>query len=175
MTAFETDRLRCQSLTLEDYSTFEAGDKPNWNGFTNPYNHLMEEPTPLPFRIPRVKANSEFAEIAIILAISKDSDEVVGSAGFHDFPDENGMIEIGYGIAPEMQNQGFGSELLLGMWKMICSREDVKILRYTVSPDNEPSLHIVKKLGFQEIGVQIDPEDGPELIFEMSKEEFLRK
>jgi len=48
----------------------------------------------------------------------------------------------------------------------------VKILRYTVAPDNAPSLHLVRKLGFTEIGVQIDPEDGPELIFEMAKEEF---
>jgi RimJ/RimL family protein N-acetyltransferase len=175
MTAFETTRLRCLSLTLEDYTIFEAGNKPNWTGFTNPYNHLMEEPTPLPFRIPRVKANPEFAEIAIIIAISKDSNEVIGSAGFHDFPDENGMIEIGFGIVPKMQNQGLGTELLLGMWKMICRRDDVKILRYTVSPDNAPSLHIVRKLGFTEIGLQIDPEDGPELIFEMTKEEFLSK
>ena len=95
MTAFETARLRCQSLTLEDYATFEAGNEPKWTGFTNPYSHLLEEPTPLRFRIPRVKANPGFAEIAIILAISKDRSEVVGSAGFHDFPDENGMIEIG--------------------------------------------------------------------------------
>jgi RimJ/RimL family protein N-acetyltransferase len=175
MTTFETARLRCQSLTLEDYTTFGAGEKPNWVGFTNPDNHLMEEPTPLSFRIPRVKASPEFAEIAIILAISKESNEVVGSAGFHDFPDENGMIEIGYGIVPRMQNQGLGKELLIGMWKMICTRDDVKILRYTASPDNAPSLHIVRKLGFTEIGVQIDPEDGPELIFEMSKEEFLSK
>ena len=85
------------------------------------------------------------------------------------------MIEIGYGIVPRMQNQGLGKELLIGMWKMICTRDDVKILRYTASPDNAPSLHIVRKLGFTEIGVQIDPEDGPELIFEMSKEEFLSK
>jgi RimJ/RimL family protein N-acetyltransferase len=175
MTTFETARLRCLSLTLEDYAIFEEGKKPNWTGFTNPYNHLMEEPTPLPFRIPRVKENPEFAEIAIIIAISKDSHQIIGSAGFHDFPDENGMIEIGFGIVPEMQNQGFGTELLLGMWKMICRRDDVKILRYTVSPDNEQSLHIVRKLGFTEIGVQIDPEDGPELIFEMTKEEFLSK
>ena len=175
MTTFETARLRCQSLTVEDYEIFSAGEKPNWTGFTNPYNHLMEEPTPLRFRIPRVKASPEFAEIAIILAISKESNEVVGSAGFHDFPDENGMIEIGYGIVPRMQNQGLGKELLIGMWKMICTRDDVKILRYTASPDNAPSLQIVRKLGFTEIGVQIDPEDGPELIFEMSKEEFLSK
>ena len=175
MTTFETARLRCQSLTPEHYATFDAGEKPNWVGFTNTDNHLMEEPTPLRFRIPRVKASPEFAEIAIILAISKESNEVVGSAGFHDFPDEIGMIEIGYGIVPRMQNQGLGKELLIGMWKMICTRDDVKILRYTASPDNAPSLHIVRKLGFTEIGVQIDPEDGPELIFEISKDEFLGK
>jgi RimJ/RimL family protein N-acetyltransferase len=90
---------------------------------------------------------------------------LVGSAGFHDFPDQNGMIEIGFGIVPERQNRGFGRELLSGMWKMISSREDVKILRYTVSPDNKPSLHIIKKLGFIHKGEQVDEEDGVELIF----------
>jgi RimJ/RimL family protein N-acetyltransferase len=85
------------------------------------------------------------------------------------------MIEIGYGIVPRMQNQGFGRELLIGMWKMICIRDDVKILRYTAAPDNARSLHIVRNLGFTEIGLQIDTEDGPELIFEMRKEEFLSK
>ncbi len=173
MTYFETKRLRCLSITPEQYADFEKGVEPNWDGFSNPYKHLIEEPTPLHFRIPRVKANPDFADIAIILAISKDSNKVVGSAGFHDFPNESGMIEIGYGIVPDFQNQGLGTELLLGAWKMICTRDAVKILRYTVSPDNGASLHIVKKLGFKEVGVQIDPEDGPELIYELSKEEFL--
>jgi RimJ/RimL family protein N-acetyltransferase len=173
MHLFDTDRLRCYSLSISNYAAFEAGDEPNWEVFTNPYKHLVEGPSPLAFRIPRVKKNPSFADIGLILAVNKSSNELIGSAGFHDFPDENGMIEIGFGIVPEMQNQGFGKELLIGMWKMICNRADVKILRYTVAPDNGPSIHIINNLGFDKVGEQMDPEDGLELIYEISVVDFI--
>jgi len=173
MHLFDTDRLRCYSLSISNYAAFEAGDEPNWEVFTNPYKHLVEGPSPLAFRIPRVKKNPSFADIGLILAVNKSSNELIGSAGFHDFPDENGMIEIGFGIVPEMQNQGFGNELLIGMWKMICNRADVKILRYTVAPDNGPSIHIINNLGFDKVGEQMDPEDGLELIYEISVVDFI--
>ena len=95
---FETKRLLCKSLSIADYAEFETGKEPKWNGFTNPYKHLVEGPSPLRHRIPRVKKDSEFAEIGLVLAIADG--EIVGSAGFHDYPDENGMIEIGFGIVP---------------------------------------------------------------------------
>ncbi len=172
MTTFETNRLRCQSLSLRDYTDFESGVEPRWKGFSNPYKHLIEGPSPLKHRIPRVKREPVFAEIGLFLAIEKASNEIIGSAGFHDFPDEKGMIEIGFGIVPEKQNQGFGTELLIGMWKMICLRPDVQNLRYTVSPENKSSVHIIKRMGFEKVGEQMDPEDGLELIYEKTSKEF---
>jgi RimJ/RimL family protein N-acetyltransferase len=168
----ETERLLCQPLSIQDYADFEVGRKPDWSQFSNPYNHLLEGPTPLPYRIPRVKLNPEFAEIAVVLAIEKATNEIIGSAGFHDFPNEEGMIEIGFGIVPEKQNQGFGRELLHGMWGEIVKRPDVKILRYTVSPTNGPSMHIIKSSGFELVGEQIDEEDGLEFIFEKSAQDY---
>jgi len=172
MSSFDTKRLRCQSLSLRDYADFEAGLEPDWQDFSNPYRHLIIGPSPLKHRIPRVKAEPNFAEIGLMLAIEKETNELIGSAGFHDFPDWNGMIEIGFGIVPEKQNQGFGTELLIGMWKMICLRPDVRILRYTVSPENLPSVHIINKLEFSKVGQQIDPEDGVELIYERPSKDF---
>lgn len=173
MPIFETSRLICIPLTPADYESFKMGIEPSWRGFTNPFKHLVDGPSPLRFRIPKVERQPEFADIGLILAITKSTKEVIGSAGFHDFPDETGMIEIGFGIVPEKQNQGYGIELLMGMWKMICERQDVKTLRYTVSPKNKPSLHIITKLGFKNVGGQIDDEDGLELIFEKSAREFI--
>lgn len=169
---FQTKRLLGQSLSLADYSEFEAEREPKWDGFTNPYKHLVEGPNPLQHRIPRVKKEPAFAEIGLVLAIANG--EIIGSAGFHDFPDENGMIEIGFGIVPEKQRQGFGLELLHGMWREIAKHPDVRILRYTVSPENEASMHIIKKLGFDLVGEQIDEEDGLELIYEMPIATYLR-
>ena len=169
---FATKRLLCQSLSLAEYAEFEAGREPKWDGFTNPYKHLVEGPSPLVHRIPRVKKDPIFAEIGLVLAIADG--EIVGSAGFHDFPDENGMIEIGFGIVPKKQRQGYGLELLHGMWREIAKRSDVKILRYTVSSENEASMHIIKKLSFDLVGEQIDEEDGLEFIFEMPIENYLK-
>ena len=175
MLTFETARLRCRPLSVAEYFAFGEGSEPKWLDLSNPYRHLITGPSPLPFRIPRVAANPAFAEIGLVLAIDKVSNELIGSAGFHDFPNSEGMIEIGFGIVPERQNQGFGTELLLGMWRQIILDPLVKTLRYTVSPENAPSMHIIKKLGFHFIGEQLDEIDGRELIFELSVHEFKGK
>ena len=172
MPQFETARLTCLSLTPAQYTIFENGQEPQWEGFTNPYQHLIVGPSPMVHRIPRVKADPGFADLGLFLAINKETKEIIGSFGFHDRPDERGMIEIGYGIVPEMQNQGFGTEMLLGAWRWIAQNPEVKILRYTVSPDNAPSLHIVKKLGLDLVGEQWDEEDGLELIFETASSTY---
>ena len=174
MLQFSTARLDCHSLSVDDYAIFESGNEPNWIGFRNPYKHLIQGPSPIAYRIPRVKKDPNFADIGIILAVEKVSKQVIGSAGFHDFPDQNGMIEIGFGIVPEKQNNGFGKELLFGMWDWVCKKPEVKTLRYTVSPTNEPSMRIIKKIGFTKVGEQIDEEDGLELIFEKSKADYLK-
>jgi ribosomal-protein-alanine N-acetyltransferase len=85
------------------------------------------------------------------------------------------MIEIGLGIEPEFHNQGFAKESLLAMWSWAIDQTGVKSLRYTVSPDNTPSIKVIEYFGFPFTGVQIDEEDGPENIYEISTEEFRKK
>jgi len=51
----------------------------------------------------------------------------------------------------------------------------VKTLRYTVSPNNTISEHIIKKFGFAHNGQQIDVEDGPEDIYELRASEYKLK
>jgi len=51
-------------------------------------------------------------------------------------------------------------------------RPDVQNLRYTVSPENKSSVHIIKRMGFEKVGEQMDPEDGLELIYEKTSKEF---
>ena len=174
MQIFETSRLSFHTLSLAEYAEFELGNEPKWTGFTNPYKHLVEGPSPIGFLATRVKDEPKIADIGLVLAVSKDKQEIVGSGGFKNFPDSNGMIEIGYGIVPEMQNQGLGRELLTGLFKMISTNPDVKVLRYVVNEDNGPSLHIIRSLGFPQVGQQIDPEEGVELIFDRPNEDFLK-
>ena len=141
--------------------------------FTNPYNELTHEHSgPLRWRVPQVKADPGTNVWFIRWIVLRETKEVVGSISFHAPPDEVGMIEIGFGICEPCRNQGFGKEALLGMWTWVIDQPDVEILRYTVSKTNAPSMAIINSLGFEHVGQQIDEEDGPEEIFEMSVTEF---
>jgi RimJ/RimL family protein N-acetyltransferase len=106
--------------------------------------------------------------------VLKESKIVIGSTSFHGVPDENGMMEIGLGIEDAYRNKGYAKEALLGMWRWVCGEPSVKVLRYTVSPENIPSVKIIERYGFEYRGQQIDEEDGPENIYEMSTEEFMK-
>ena len=48
------------------------------------------------------------------------------------------------------------------------------MLRAAVSPDNEASLAIIEGAGFVHVGEQDDPDDGPELIYEIAAVDYLR-
>ena len=51
------------------------------------------------------------------------------------------------------------------MWDW-AAQHGARILRASISPDNEPSLALIRRAGFVEVGSQIDEIDGLELIFE---------
>jgi len=143
--------------------------------FTNPYRVLVDFQGPLRWRVPQVKADPSSNKWFLRLIVLKENREVIGSTSFHGVPDENGMIEIGLGIESEFHNQGFAKESLLAMWSWAIDQPGVKSLRYTVSPDNSPSIKVIEYFGFPFTGVQIDEEDGPENIYEISTEEFRKK
>lgn len=174
-----TRRLELHFVTPEEYEILavDRADPQLWvdRGFSNPHRHLVDDPGPLPHRIPRIRRQPEAAPYLLRLAVLREAREVIGSAGFHHLPDDDGMIEIGFGIEPAFRNRGFGTELLHGMWHWVVQQPDVRTLRYTVSPTNEASQHIVRGLGFAHVGVQVDEEDGPEDIFEMTAAEYMER
>lgn len=141
-------------------------------GFTNPTNVLVEGHSPVRWRAPQVREDITLNRWFIRWIVLAETKEVVGSISFHSKPDENGMIEIGLGISPEYQNNGYATEALVAMWSWVSTQPGVETLRYTVSPENAPSQKIIAKFGFAHVGVQIDDEDGPEDIYEMSVQDW---
>jgi RimJ/RimL family protein N-acetyltransferase len=153
----------------EDLSIYEN------KTFSNPYRQLMDDKGPLGWRVPQVKENPRTNKWFVRWIVLTESMEIVGSTSFHGVPDSSGMIEIGLGIDARFHNRGFATEALLGMWRWVLESPEVNILRYTVSPDNGPSIRVINKFGFSLVGQQIDEEDGPEDIYEMSREQFEMK
>ena len=143
--------------------------------FTNPLRNLIDFQGPLAWRVPQVKADPATNKWFVRWIVLKENREIIGSTSFHGAPDEQGMMEIGLGIETQYQNQGYAKEALLGMWRWALTFPEVKTLRYTVSPENLPSIAVIKYFGFDFKGQQIDEEDGPEDIYEMDREVFLKK
>jgi ribosomal-protein-alanine N-acetyltransferase len=142
---------------------------------TNPYRVLVDSRGPLAWRVPQVKVDPSVNRWFVRYIVLKQSQEVIGSTSFHGVPDADGMMEIGLGIEEAFRNKGYAREALVGMWKWVCAYPEVKTLRYTVSPDNLASIAVINYFGFEYKGQQIDEEDGPENIYEMSTKDFMAK
>jgi [ribosomal protein S5]-alanine N-acetyltransferase len=100
---------------------------------------------------------------------------MIGHAGFHGQPGVNGKkdpeaVELGYTIFEPYRGRGFASEAVQALMDWARAEKEIRRFIASVSPDNVPSLAIVKKLGFVQTGEQWDEEDGLELVFERSVE-----
>ena len=90
---------------------------------------------------------------------------MIGHAGFHGPPNDAGMVEIGYTIFPEYRGKGYATEAAQRLLDF--ARElGATTFRASVSPGNAPSIAIIRKLGLEQIGEQMDEIDGLELVFE---------
>jgi len=153
----------------EDLTIYEGKE------YSNPHRVLMDDSGPLAWRVPQINVDQSLNRWFVRWIVLRESGEIVGSTSFHGAPDENGMIEIGLGIHEDFRNRGIAREALQGMWRWVLTNPNVKVLRYTVSITNEPSIRIIEYFGFERKGQQQDEIDGPEDIYEMSREDFLAK
>jgi RimJ/RimL family protein N-acetyltransferase len=174
-----TPRLELHHISVVDLiALFEAPEDVSvyaGKPYSNPHRVLMDESGPLRWRVPQVKSNPLVNKWFVRWMVEKTSREIVGSISFHGPPNERGMMEIGLGVHPDFQRLGYAKEALTGMWLWCVEQPGVALLRYTVTPDNVASVALVKKFGFACVGQQIDPEDGPEDIYEMSANELRRR
>ncbi|MFC6151109.1 MULTISPECIES: GNAT family N-acetyltransferase [Mumia] len=96
----------------------------------------------------------------------EDSRRAVGRAGFHGPPDDDGMVEIGYAVDPEVRRRGYAR----AAFEVLLARADadpaVRVVRVTIAPDNAASRNLVLPYGFVEVGEQWDEEDGLEIVYE---------
>ena len=174
-----TPRLDLHHIRAEDLVIlFEDPENPSiyeGKGYTNPHRQLIDDKGPLAWRVPQVKEDPKLNRWFVRWIVLRSTGEIIGSTSFHGAPDAAGMVEIGLGIQESFRNMGFAKEALLGMWQWALSDSKVKVLRYTVGVENAPSIRVIESFGFHYHGEQIDEEDGPESIYEMSRDEFLEK
>ena len=102
-------------------------------------------------------------------AIHDDSGVVIGSAGFKGAPDDDGIVEIAYGIVPAFEGRGYATEVSRALIAFAFGQQEVNVIRAHTRPDNRASARVLEKNGFALRGEVMDPEDGLLLEWELGR------
>lgn len=100
--------------------------------------------------------------------------QMIGHAGYHGPPGVNSndapdAVEFGYRIFPPHRGQGYATRAATMLMDKAEELAGIRRFVLSVAPDNDPSLAIVRKLGFVRTGERMDEEDGLELVFELQR------
>lgn len=114
--------------------------------------------------------DAQYAPWSIRAITLKSTGEVVGSINCHDRPkpfrynDAEGLaVELGYTLFSSWRRMGYASEAFAAI-AAFAAKSDVRWIVLSISPDNEPSQALAKKMGAYKVGSHIDEIDGPEDI-----------
>ena len=88
------------------------------------------------------------------------NEQLVGCAGYKGKPID-GKVEIAYGTFEAFRNQGIGSRICEVLVDLAIETNPAIIVTARTLPENNFSVKILQKNGFQFSGPVHDPEDGP--------------
>ena len=159
-----TERLDLVPLPADWLGALLDGDPRPDLGFTDPYGILDDSHDLVRMRLEQLSADPAVLPWLLRAIVWRDGGAAVGRINFHDAPDADGMVEIGYTVVPAFRRRGIAREAAEGMWAW-ARDQGVRVLRASAAPDNEPSLRLIRAAGFVQVGEQIDEVDGLELVF----------
>ena len=92
--------------------------------------------------------------------VERASGAVIGSCAYKGPPDQEGVVEIAYGVDPEYQGRGYATEAARALVDFAFRSGQVCLVRAHTLPENNASTRVLAKCGFERIGEVVDPEDG---------------
>lgn len=139
----ETDRCLIRELSLSDLpALYELYDKPGMTDYVEP---LYDYETELEYQKAYIENMYGFYEYGMWLVFSKETGKLIGRAGLeHD--------ELGYMIAPELQNLGYATEVCRFIIDYARENTDFEELYCRIDEKNTASVRLAKKLGFTKSG-----------------------
>jgi ribosomal-protein-alanine N-acetyltransferase len=105
--------------------------------------------------------------------VLRSEQRMIGHAGFHSPPTPAylteylpGGIELGYTVFARDRRRGYAREAVVALMEF--ARAEAPALTgfvASIAPTNQPSLALVRGLGFEKVGEYDDPEDGLEHVY----------
>ena len=100
------------------------------------------------------------------IVIEKNEKAIIGGICFHGEPDDNGEVEIGYGIDNDYRNKGYMTETIAGLIHWIKNRNEIKTIKALTDKSNLPSIQVLKKNKFK---ISEQDENAFTMKFELKK------
>ncbi|KZE64324.1 hypothetical protein AWM68_14660 [Fictibacillus phosphorivorans] len=147
----ETSRLLLLPYTYERVVATLKGkrDLENLLG----YKVSNEWPSPQYMKLIKMKKDKlkRAPEVSIWsrIVVHKESGTLIGEIGCKGGPDEKGTVEIGYGMVNEARNNGFATEMVIGLTDWLSAHPEVKRIIAECLITNIPSAKVLEKSGFK--------------------------
>ena len=161
MTVLYTERLELVPITLEVVEAVFRGDRAaleraagakipdKWPGralieraFSASLDHIRANP-----------AKRLWGDRLMITRPCEDCERrVVGSVVFHGAPDEDGVVEVGYGVEQSSQGRGYGTEATCAAVAWALSQEGVRAVTAATFAWHTASVKILQRAGLTPSG-----------------------
>lgn len=92
--------------------------------------------------------------------LAEVADDIVGSCGYKGNCCD-GVVEIAYYTFPEYENRGLATEMARLLTQLSWQQAEVQIVRAHTLREENASVRLLRRLGFDCLGTVEDPEDGP--------------
>jgi [ribosomal protein S5]-alanine N-acetyltransferase len=146
----ETSRLRLRALTLEDEAEMHrvASDPlvTKYLGRAAPTREKIRE------KIVRVLEGLGAQQSILWTLIDRESGAYLGCACLWNWDQASFHAEVGYDLEPARWGQGLIPEALAPMIRFGFEKMNLHRLEGQVHPDNQGSIRVLEKLGFQKEG-----------------------
>jgi RimJ/RimL family protein N-acetyltransferase len=106
----------------------------------------------LPWHLAYLEADKRHTPWRIRVVVERATHLVVGSVNLKGPPDEDGTVEIGWGISEARRRRGYALEAASAVIDWVIGQPGAKSLTATIADDNVASQQLAARLGFVRTG-----------------------
>src|SRR4051812_13489194 len=129
----------------------------------------------MPYSYEYLKAHPSALGWWVYLFIHVADNALIGNGGFKGEADAQGMVEIGYNIAPPYKRRGLATEASHAMIAYAFSHPHVTRVDAHTLPERNPSTKVLQKVGMKFMGAVNDPDDGEIWHWSLKRKEYERR
>jgi ribosomal-protein-alanine N-acetyltransferase len=128
----------------------------------------------MPYSYEYLKAHPSAFGWWTYLFIHTEDNALIGIGGFKGEANAEGMVEIGYSIAPGYRLRGLATEAARAMIDYAFSHPHVTSVDAHTLPERNPSTRVLQRVGMKHVGTAQDPDEGEVWHWSLKRDDYER-